>query len=99
MSTELAVGFDDLGVLTEDGVEVFTLNMNESPEVPPYYVDIAGRRFAYSSQSFLIKGHSATLPAFVRQHEADGHRVILVERNNRYMAYIHDPAAETDDEE
>ncbi len=99
MSTELAVGFEDLGVLTEDGIEVFILNMNESPDVPPYYVDVAGRRFAYANQSFLIKGHSATLPAFVREHEAERRLVILVERHNRYMAYVHDPDAPTDDDE
>ncbi len=99
MSTELAVGFDDLNVLTEDGIEVFTLNMNASPDLPPYYVEVAGRRFAYSSTSFLLKGHSATLPAFIRAHQAEGRLVILIERDNRYMAYVHDPAAPTNDGE
>ena len=49
MPTEIAVGFDDMTVLSEGGVDVFLLNMDEMEDVPPYYIDVAGRRFSYSS--------------------------------------------------
>ncbi len=99
MSTELALGFDDLDVLEEDGIEVFVLNMNESPDVPPYYVDVAGRRFSYSGVTFLVRGHSAALPGFVRDHEAAGRLTLMVERNSRYIAYVYDPTAIAEDDD
>jgi hypothetical protein len=99
MPTELAVGFDDMTVLSEDDLELFVLNLDEDPDLPPFYVDVAGRRFAYSSTTFPVKGHSATMPPFVREQEAAGNLVLLVERNNRYMAYVYDPNAVYDDED
>ncbi len=99
MTTELAVGFDDMTVLSEDDIELFVLNLEEDPDLPPFYVDVAGRRFAYSSSTFPVKGHGATLPPFIREQEAAGNLVILVERSGRYMAYVHDPNAVYDDEE
>ena len=99
MPTEIAAGFNDMTVLTEDGVDVFILNLDDLEDVPPYYVDVAGRRFAYSSITFPVKGQSAQLPRFIRTTEAEGKLVIMVERKQRYLAYIHDPSAETDDEE
>lgn len=99
MTTELAVTFDDMTVLAEEGIEVFVLDMGELPDLPPYYVDVAGRRFAYASTTFPVKGHGATLPPFVRAQEAAGHLVVLGERGGRYMAYVHDPEAAQDDED
>lgn len=99
MPTEIAAGFNDMTVFTEDGVDVFILNLDELDDVPPYYLDVAGRRFAYSAITFPVKGQSAQLPRFIRTTEADGKLVIMVERKQRYLAYIHDPAAETDDAE
>lgn len=99
MTTEIAVGFDDMTVLSEGGVDVFLLNMDELEDVPPYYVDVAGRRFSYSSTTFPTKGHSAQLPRFIEEQEAAGNLVLLGERNNRYIAYIHDPNAVAEDEE
>jgi hypothetical protein len=99
MPTELAVGFDDLTVLSEDALELFVLNLDDDPDLPPFYVDVAGRRFAYSSNTFPVKGHGATLPPFVEEQEAAGNLVILVERNDRYMAYVYDPNAVYDEEE
>lgn len=99
MPTEIAAGFNDMTVLTEDGVDVFILNLDELDDVPPYYLDVAGRRFAYSAITFPVKGQSAQLPRFIRTTEADGKLVIMVERKQRYLAYIHDPAAEADEAE
>lgn len=99
MATELAVGFDDMTVLSEGGVDVFVLNLDADPDVPPYYIEVADRRFAFSGVTFLVRGHSAQLAAFVREHEADGRLLILAERKDRYFAYVFDPAAEPDEEE
>ena len=52
MPTEVAVTFDDMAVLSEGGIEVFILDMDEYPDLPPFYIDVAGRRFAYSSVTF-----------------------------------------------
>jgi hypothetical protein len=98
MPTEIAAGFNDMTVLTEEGVDVFILDLNELDDVPPYYIDVAGRRFAYSATTFPVKGQSALLPKFVRATEAEGKLVIMVERQGRYLAYIHDPNAETEEE-
>jgi hypothetical protein len=97
MTTEIATGFDDMTVLSEGGVDVFILNLEEYEDVPPYYVDVAGRRFAYASVTFPVKGQGASLPRFVRETEAEGKLVIMVERKERYLAYIHDPNAEDEE--
>ena len=97
MPTELAVGFNDMTVLSEDGLDVFILNLDEYEDVPPYYLDIAGRRFAYSSTTFPVKGQGAHMPRFVRETEAEGKFVIMVERKERYLAYVHDPTAEDEE--
>ena len=99
MTTEIAITFDDMTVLAEDDFEVFVFNMLELPDVPPFYLEVAGRRFSYSSRTFPVKGHRASMPPFIREEEAAGHIVLLGERNGRYMAYVHDPNAPADDEE
>ena len=97
MTTELSVGFEDMTVLTTEGVEVFTLDMNPLEDVPPLYVDVHGRRFAFSGTTFPVHGHGAPLPDFVREHEAAGHLVLFGERGSRYYGYVHDPAAELEE--
>ncbi len=99
MPIELAVTFEELSVLAEGGIEVFVLNMSALRDVPPFYIDVAGRRFAYTATTFPVKGHGATLPPFVRAEEAAGHLVMLGERSGRYLAYVYDPAAVYDDED
>jgi hypothetical protein len=98
-STDVAVTFDDMTVLTEDGVDLFVLNWNEFAEVPPFYVDVEARRFAYASQTVLVAGRGAVLSDFVREQEAEGLTVLLVERDDRFLLYIHDPAAGADEDE
>ena len=98
-STEVAVTFDDMTVLTEDGVDLFVLNWNEFAEVPPFYVDVEARRFAYASQTVLVAGRGAVLSDFVREQAAEGLTVLLVERDDRFLLYIHDPAAGADEDE
>jgi hypothetical protein len=99
MTTELVVTFDEMSVLTEDGIELFVLDMGDLADVPPFYIDVAGRRFSYASATFPVKGHGATLPPFVRAEEAAGHLLLLGERGGRYLAYVHDPDTVVDDED
>ena len=103
MTTEMteppAVGFDDLDVLSTEGVDVFVLDLSEQPDVPPYYVTVAGRRFAFTATTFLVQGHGANLPEYVQEQEAAGNLVLFVQRGERYYAYLHDPNAIEEDEE
>ena len=100
-SNALSVGFDDLTVLSTAGVDVFVLDLDPEryPDVPPYYVEVEGRRFAFTATTFLQQGHGANLPNYVREQEAEGKLVLLVERMERYYAYVHDPNAVEEDEE
>ena len=96
--SELAVTFDEMTVLTEGGADVFVVNLNDSDEPSPYYVAVSGRRFSFEGATFLIQGHSAVMPDWVREHEAEGRLVLLGEREDRYLRYVHDPAAPDEDE-
>lgn len=96
--TSMTVTFDELYVLQSGGVDCFVLNWNEAPALPPYYITVDGRRFAYTGTSYLVKGHGAELPRWVQAEEAAGHLVLFVERDDRLLAYLHDPSAVEDDE-
>ena len=93
------VGFEDLDLLTDEGVEVFVLPLNDRVAPPPYYLTAAGRRFHYGGETFLIQGRGAELPRFLAERDAEGVLVLLVERFDRYLVYLPDPAGETDDDE
>jgi hypothetical protein len=99
-ATAITVTFDDLYVLTsedaEGEVDVFVLNWNEEPLPPPFYVTVSDRRFALSGLTFLVRGHGAALPRWVREEEAAGHLTMFVEREDRLLAYVHDPEAENE---
>jgi hypothetical protein len=97
---QVDVSFEEMGVLAdEEGVEAFTLDWNLEEAPPPYYLNVAGRRFAYTGETLLVKGHGAKFGAVVKEHEAGGRLVIFVERAGRLLIYVHDPSATDDDEE
>lgn len=93
--TEIDVTFDDLTVLSEDGVDVFVLHWGVEP-APPYFIHVGERRFEFSASTLLVSGHSALLPAWVREQEGEGRIPLLVERDDRYYLYLHDPDAEAE---
>lgn len=95
--TELT--FDDLDVISAEDVDAFSVNWNTAATPPPYYFIVDGRRFAYSGETFLINGFGAGLPRWVQEHEAEGRLVMFAEREDRLLAYVHDPAAEAEDDE
>ena len=94
--SELEVGFDDLTVLSEGGADVFVLNLNGA-DAPPYYLSVAGRRFAFTGETFLIHGHSAGLAGWVREQDERGALPLLAERGDRYLRYVHEPPADDGD--
>ncbi|MEE8338339.1 MAG: hypothetical protein V3R95_09765 [Dehalococcoidia bacterium] len=97
-ATEVEVTFDDMTVLSEGGVDVFLLNWNQPADPPPFYIDVAERRFSYASETFLLAGHGAAMVDQLREHEAEGRTPLLLEREGRYYLFLHDPAVEAEDE-
>ena len=98
VQTEREVTLDDMDVLSEGGVDVFHLNLVEDPGVPPYYLNVDGRRFSFTGRTFLIQGHGAVMPQELTEEMDAGRLPIIVERLDRYYLYLHDPAAEAGDD-
>ncbi len=98
-SEALSVDFGDLYVLDTEDVEVFVLDLNGRDEVPPFYIDVDGRRFAFTAATFLLVGHGAALPDYVRAEEAEGRLALFGERDDRLLIYSHDPNAAVEDDE
>lgn len=96
--TRVSLSFDDFYVLTSGDIEAFAVNWNDHPNPPPYYVHVDGRRFAYTGLTFLVRGHGAELPDWVRAEEEQDHLVLFAEREDRLLAYVFDPAAVVEDE-
>jgi hypothetical protein len=90
----LEVDYSDFEILSTEGTDLFVLDLNRRGIVPPYFVVVDGRRFHLQRDTFQTVGHGAQLPEFVREQEAAGRLVLLAERGERYLVYLHDPAAE-----
>ena len=97
--TSVTLTFDQLDVLSTGGVDVFMYDAAEAPNPPPYSITVDGRRFAFTGQTFLEHGHGAVLPRWAEDEEAAGHLVMVARRNERLLAYVHDPASAEDDAE
>ena len=97
----LDITFNDLNILSTGGVDVLVLNLNEWDNDVPFYLEIDQRLFALQpSNTHLVSGHGAQLPNWITNEESEGRLTILVERNERYLVYIHDTlAVEEDDDE
>lgn len=96
---EVEVSFEDMGVIEDEtGVQAFILDWNLEPAPPPFYVIAEGRRFAFSGETLTVKGHGAKFGRVVTEHEAAGRLVLFVEREGRLLIYVHDPAAQDDEE-
>lgn len=57
----------------------------------PARAGVAGRRFAFAASTLLVTGHRALLADYLREHQAEGRIPLLVERDGRYLVYLHDP--------
>ncbi len=97
---QVEVKFEQMGVLEDEaGTQAFILDWNLEPAPPPYYLVIDGRKFAYSGETLLVKGHGARFGRIVREHEAAGRIAMFVERDSRLLLYVFDPSAVDDDSE
>jgi len=97
--TAVTVGFEDLYLLSESGVDVFVLDLSRDAGQPPYYISAEGRRFAFTGRTFLNPGWHTALPREIQAEEAEGRLALLVERPKRFYLYLHDPAAEAEAED
>lgn len=88
---EITVELDDMSVLSEGGTDVFVLSWGAEPEPPPFAVHVRGRMFAFCGRTFLMRGGGAVLPEFLREQEREGMLTLLIDRTDRYYAYLHDP--------
>jgi len=96
--TSVTLTFQDFYVLAAEDVDAFVVNWNERPTAAPFYVEVDGKRFAYAGLTFLVRGHGAELPRWVKDEEEAGRLVLFVEREERLLAYVYDPAAEAEEE-
>ena len=96
----LDITFNDLNILSTGGVDVLVLNLNEWDNDVPFYLEIDQRLFALQpSNTHLVSGHGAQLPNWITNEESEGRLTILVERNERYLVYIHDTLAVEEDDD
>jgi hypothetical protein len=96
-SRSMTAAYDDFELLATGDVDTFVLDLNELPGPPPYFIVVDGRRFALQRETFLVRGHGATLPQWLREQEVEGRLVLLAERDERYLVYVHDPNAVDED--
>ena len=96
-SRSMIVTYDQFELLATGDVDTFVLDLNELPTPPPYFIVVDGRRFALHRETFLVRGHGATLPQWLREQEAEGRLALLAERDPRYLVYVHDPNAVDED--
>lgn len=75
-----------IGTLELAGSEVPYVDLNEWPFIGTRLaVDAAGYTY---NRSFIITGHSAVMPQAVAELQAQGHRILVVERQGRYYVYV-----------
>lgn len=90
--TSVTLTLDDFHLLTAEDVDAFAVNWNEHPDPPPYHVIVDGKKFSHTGATFLVRGFGAALPHWVKEQEAEGNLVLFVERDDRLLCYVYDPA-------
>lgn len=96
----MAFAFQDLHLVSSGGVDVFAVDLNEWTGKLPFYLEVDGRTFALQpSNTYLVTGHGARLPAWITAEEEEGRLTILAQREDRYLVYSHDTLAAGEDDE
>jgi hypothetical protein len=96
----MAFAFRDLHLVSSGGVDVFAADLNDWAGKLPFYLEVDGRIFALQpSNTYLVTGHGARLPAWIAAEEEEGRLTILAEREDRYLVYSHDTLAVDEDDE
>jgi hypothetical protein len=78
-----------LGTLNMDGLWASYIDLVDADFVPTR-LRIGADEYAWES-SIIIQGHSAVLPAHIRDLRAKGKKAIVAERENRYYVYVSPP--------
>jgi hypothetical protein len=56
-------------------------------DAPYFQVKVGDQAYQYE-KSYPIKGHSATLPRFVREQMSAGRKPLVIERPTRFLVYL-----------
>lgn len=78
---------DQLDPLAVDGLMVPRVRLTLGEPVPFHQVKVGEKAYEYE-KSYPIKGHSATLPKFVKEQLAAGRETLIIERETRYLVYL-----------
>ena len=84
--THLEVDPSLMGTLELTGFEVPYVDLEDEPFVHTR-LRVGGTEYAYD-RSFPITGHSAVMPGAIAELQAQGRRVLVAERNERYLVYV-----------
>ena len=74
-----------IGLVEVGSEELPFVDLDDQPYVSSK-VEVEGTEYTYQ-RSYPIKGHSAIMPAQVEQLLAQGKRLLVGERNDRYYLY------------
>lgn len=75
-----------IGALELEGSEAPYVNLEDQPFIHTQ-LRVGETEYTYD-RSFPIKGHSAVLPAVIGELQAEGRRLLVAERNDRYYIYL-----------
>ena len=78
---------DQLEPLAVDGLEIPRIRLTLGEPTPYHQVKVGDQAYQYE-KSYPIKGHSATLPKYVREALGAGRKPLLIERPTRYLIYL-----------
>ena len=90
MATEAPTALDIdsslVGTLELAGFEVPYVDLEDQSFVHTRLL-VGGTEYTYD-RTYPIKGHSAVMPGDVAELQAQGRRVLVAERNERYYVYL-----------
>jgi hypothetical protein len=83
------VDVTQLGTLNMDGIWAPYIDLDNA-DLAPARIKIGNDEYAWES-SIIIQGHSAVLPAHIRELRASGKKALIAEREDRYYVYVSPP--------
>lgn len=78
---------DQVEPLPIDGLEIPRIRLTLGEPTPYHQVRVGDQAYQYE-KSYPIKGHSATLPKYVREQLGAGRKPLLIERPTRFLVYL-----------
>jgi hypothetical protein len=70
-----------------DGMVLPRIRLTLGEDVPYYQIKVGPQAYEYV-KSYPIKGHSATLPKYVREQMNAGRKALIIERPTRFLVYL-----------